>query len=105
MIDIKTKRMVKTRKEHMCFGCLEGISKGEVAVCINAKEDEQNRRFHLHLECNKMISKDKWFSGSGLYRGCIKNAEKSFVDMKNLELVTDEELPFSMMKSYSGVEV
>lgn len=105
MVDIKNKRMVRTRKVHTCFGCLEEISKGNSAIYINAKEDEQNVRFHLHLECNKIISKDKWFSGSGLYRGCIKDAEKVFVDLKNLELVSDEELPFSMMKSCSEVEV
>ncbi|MEY9980480.1 hypothetical protein, partial [Lysinibacillus sp. RC79] len=82
MIDIRTKRLVKTRKEHTCFGCTETIEKGENAVACAAKQDEQHMRFHLHEDCNKMIVKDKWFSGSGLYYGCIKDAKQDEQHMR-----------------------
>lgn len=93
MIDIRTKRMVKTRKEHLCFGCTEIIEKGKNAVAVAAKEDDQRKNFHLHEDCNKTIAKDNWFSGSGLYYGCIKDAEKR-IEGLNINLAPDEELPF-----------
>ena len=68
MLDITKRRIVTTRKEHECFGCLKVLDKGESAVCITAKEDEKHRRFHLHLECNKIIAKRK----IDLQHGCIK---------------------------------
>lgn len=95
MIDIRKKRMVKTRKEHTCFGCTETINKGKSAVACNAKQDDQHMNFHLHEECNKMIAKDKWFSGSGLYYGCIKEAKKVTGDLNMIEFTQDERLPFS----------
>ncbi|KOS60884.1 hypothetical protein FJQ98_20570 [Lysinibacillus agricola] len=97
MIDIKNKRMVTTRKAHTCFGCIEEIEKGESVVYVAAKEDEQRMNFHLHEECNKTIVKDYWFSGSGLYYGCIKDAKKSLEDINNIKFTLDEALPFSMM--------
>ncbi|MGN4125089.1 hypothetical protein ACMGD3_08765 [Lysinibacillus sphaericus] len=69
--------MVTTRKEHPCFGCTEAINKGVSAVYVTANEDEQHTRFHLHEDCSKTIVKDKRFSGSGLYYGFIKEAEKT----------------------------
>lgn len=60
MLEIRNKRMVITRKVHECFGCLEEIEKGKSAVYVSAKEDEQYKSFHLHEECNKTISRDKW---------------------------------------------
>ncbi|UPW82743.1 hypothetical protein [Lysinibacillus sp. Ag94] len=98
MIDIRTKRMVKTRKEHTCFGCTETIEKGKSAVSCNAKQDDQHMNFHLHEECNKTIVKDNWFSGSGLYYGCIKDTKKTIEDVKNIKFSPDEALPFNMMK-------
>lgn len=91
MLDITNKRMVATRKVHTCFGCTEEIGKGESAICVMAKEDEQRVRFHLHQDCNKMIAKDKRFAGSGLYYGCIKEA-----DDLSIEITLDKELPFFM---------
>lgn len=93
MIDIRNKKMVITRKMHTCFGCLEEIEKGKSAVYVTAKEDEQRIQFHLHEECNKTIVKDKWFSGSGLYKGCIKDAEKTDGAL-NTSIFQNEELPF-----------
>ncbi len=98
MIDIRTKRLVKTRKEHTCFGCTEPIEKGKNAVSCAAKQDDQHMRFHLHEECNKTIVKDNWFSGSGLYYGCIKDAKRKSEDTNSIKFTKDEELPFSMQK-------
>lgn len=93
MLLITDKRMVTTRKVHVCFGCQEEIEKGKNAVCVRAKEDEQRINFHLHEECNRIIVKDKWFSGSGLYRGCIKDAMKTSEKLKSMNILPDE-LPF-----------
>ncbi|MFJ8100256.1 hypothetical protein [Lysinibacillus sp. NPDC096212] len=41
MIDIRNKKMVTTRKTHMCFACVVEIEKGKSAVYVNAKEDEK----------------------------------------------------------------
>ncbi|MEK5069788.1 hypothetical protein [Sporosarcina sp. FSL K6-1508] len=71
MLDITKRKMVTTRKEHECFGCLKTVDKGEVAVCITAKQDEQHMRFHLHLECNKTIAKRK----IEMERGCVSEEE------------------------------
>lgn len=98
MIDIRTKRLVKTRKEHTCFGCVETIDKGNSAVACNAEEDEQRISFHLHEECNQIIAKDNWFSGSGLYRGCIKDVKKNLDDENSIKFNPDEALPFCMAK-------
>jgi len=105
MIDIRTKRMVKTRKEHTCFGCTEIIEKGKNAVACTAKQDEQRMNFHLHEECNKTIVKDNWYSGSGLYYGCIKEADKTSKDLNNIEFTKDEKLPFTMMEFSDRVEI
>ncbi|MFE3573724.1 hypothetical protein [Lysinibacillus sp. NPDC059133] len=93
MIDIRNKKMVTTRKAHMCFACVEEIEKGKSAVYVNAKEDEKRIQFHLHEECNKTIVKDQWFAGSGLYKGCIKDAEKTMEGLKVIDF-SSEELPF-----------
>lgn len=93
MLDIRDKKIVITRKVHTCFACTEEIEKGKSAVYVAAKEDEQRRNFHLHEKCNKIIAKDKWFSGSGLYYGCLKDV-KSIEETDSLLLTQDEELPF-----------
>ncbi|MGR6906174.1 hypothetical protein [Lysinibacillus sp. BSL11] len=95
MIEVRGKRVVITRKVHPCFGCENEIGKGKQAVYVKAKEDEQHINFHLHEECNMIIAKDKWFSGSGLYRGCIKDAMKTSENLKSINILPDE-LPFPM---------
>lgn len=94
MLEIRKKRMVITRKMHECYGCLEKIEKGKNAVSVSAKEDEQHIQFHLHEECNKVIVKDRWFSGSGLYRGCIKDAMKTSEQLRAIDISSPDELPF-----------
>lgn len=97
MLDITSKKIVTTRKEHPCFGCTDTIDKGESAICVTAKEDEQRTRFHLHEDCNKKIVKDIRFSGSGLYFGCIKEAaEKALEDSNSIEFTPNEVMPFLM---------
>ncbi|WP_418301307.1 hypothetical protein [Lysinibacillus fusiformis] len=81
------------------------VEKGKSAVYVSAKEDEQHKSFHLHEECNKTISRDKWFSGSGLYRGCIKDALKTSEQLRSINISSVDELPFVMTKFNSGVEV
>ncbi|MFF2794960.1 hypothetical protein [Lysinibacillus xylanilyticus] len=104
MIDIRNKKMVITRKAHTCFACIEEIEKGKSSVYVNAKEDEQRIQFHLHEECNKTIVKDQWFTGSGLYHGCIKNAKDRLEGSSVIKFSSDEELPF-FMKFNIEVEV
>lgn len=94
MIEIRNKKMVTTRKAHACFGCLEEVEKGRSAVYVSAKEDEQRLQFHLHEECNKAIVKDQWFAGSGLYKGCIKDAKKTTEELKSINILSLDELPF-----------
>ncbi len=96
MIDITSKKVVTTRKEHPCFGCTEVINQGASAVYVTAKEDEKHKPFHLHEDCNKKIVKDKRFSGSGLYRGCIKEAEKTSKASEGIQFSPDEEIPILM---------
>lgn len=86
--------MVTTRKDHTCFGCEKEIEKGKSAVYVTAKEDEQHIQFHLHEECNKMIAKDQWFAGSGLYKGCIRDAKKTSEELKSINISSSDELPF-----------
>ncbi|AHN24489.1 hypothetical protein [Lysinibacillus varians] len=94
MLEIRKKQMVTTRKKHECYGCVEEIEKGKSAVYVSAKEDGKHIQFHLHEECNKTIAKDKWFSGSGLYRGCIKDAVKNSEELKSINISSLDELPF-----------
>lgn len=105
MLEIRNKKMVITRKVHECFGCLEEIEKGKSAVYVSAKEDEQHVPFHLHEECNKTIARDHWFAGSGLYRGCIKDALKTSEQLRSLNISSVDELPFVMTEFNSRVEV
>ncbi|MGE7111256.1 hypothetical protein [Lysinibacillus sp. NPDC047702] len=94
MIDIRNKRLVTTRKEHKCFGCTETIEKGQKAVACKGEQDGKPMNLHLHEECNKVIAKDKCYSGSGLFYGCIKEAEKASQAMSGITLTPDEGLPF-----------
>ncbi|MEK5038928.1 hypothetical protein [Sporosarcina sp. FSL K6-3457] len=71
MLDISKKRIVTTRKEHECFACLGSIGKGDSVISITAKQDEQHASFHLHLECNKLVAKQK----IDLQHGCIIEME------------------------------
>ncbi|MFL1998378.1 hypothetical protein VYF65_004178 [Lysinibacillus irui] len=99
------KKMVTTRKAHTCFGCLDEIEKGKSAVYVSAKEDEQRLQFHLHEECNKTIARDQWFSGSGLYKGCIKDALKTSEELRSIDISSVDELPLIMTKFKNSVEV
>lgn len=74
--------MVKTRKEHECFACLEIIEKSTNAIYVTAKQDEQHTRFHLHGDCNITIGKNQL----AISRGCIKDMpvteKKCYICMK-----------------------
>ncbi|MEY2363227.1 hypothetical protein R6U76_19855 [Lysinibacillus capsici] len=93
MLEVRKKRMVITRKTHECYGCLEEIEKGKSVIYVSAKEDDKHIQFHLHEECNKVIVKDQWFSGSGLYRGFIKDAMKTSEQLRALDISSKNELP------------
>lgn len=69
MLENIKKKMVRTRKEHECFACLEVIEKSTDAVYVTAKQDEQHIRFHLHVDCNIKINKNQL----AISRGCIKD--------------------------------
>lgn len=66
MLEVRKKRIVITRKTHECYCCLEEIEKGKSAVYVSAKEDDKHVQFYLHEECNKVIVKNRWFSGTVL---------------------------------------
>ncbi len=82
MLEVNKRKMVKTRKEHECFGCLEVIKKSTDAVYVTAKQDEQHKHFHLHPECNIKINTNQLV----IYHGCIKDMPatktKCYVCMK-----------------------
>lgn len=61
MKEVSKKMLVKTRKIHECYGCLKNIEKGEVAVCVTGKEDDQRFSFHIHVACNKIAHKERMF--------------------------------------------
>ncbi|MFJ7662976.1 hypothetical protein ACIQXW_11285 [Lysinibacillus sp. NPDC097162] len=94
MLEIINKKVVLTRKTHECYGCLKEIERRINAIYVTAKQDEQQMRFHLHEKCNKIIAKDKWFMGSGLFKGCIKEAEKVLEVVESINITADEGLPF-----------
>lgn len=75
MLDIRSKRLVETRKSHECFGCIETINKGEQAVVVTAKEDDKHQRLYLHEECNQVIMKNKTLF-NGIYYGCVSEKQK-----------------------------
>lgn len=57
MKEISKKKLVTTRKEHTCYGCLKRISEGVEAVVITGKEDGQHFSIHMHNVCNIMAHK------------------------------------------------
>lgn len=69
MIEILTRKLVITRKEHECFGCLQKIEKGVSAVSVRAQEDDQYINLHLHQNCNSIINQNK--KDIILSRGCV----------------------------------
>lgn len=78
MLEITSKKMVKTRKEHECFGCGELIPKGEKAVSATAKEDDRHKRFHLHTKCNQAIVRNKII----VYKNCVVDLKEEAERMK-----------------------
>lgn len=90
----KKKTYGHNKEDHECYGCLEEIEKGKSTVYVSAKEDDKHVQFYLHDECNKVIVKDRWFSGSGLYRGCIKDAKKTSEQLRAIDISSADELPF-----------
>lgn len=76
MFEVSKKSTVKTRKQHECFGCCEIISKGEAAVYVRGKEDENHFHFHLHVNCHIKAMKRKLFA-EGFTRGAIKQTQQN----------------------------
>lgn len=73
MLENIKKKMVKTRKEHECFACLEVIVKSTEAVYVTAKQDDKHIRFHLHQKCNIAMNKNQL----AISHGCIKEMQET----------------------------
>lgn len=73
MIDITGKKFVTTRKVHTCFACTDIIHKGDQAVYVTGKQDEQNMRMHLHPYCNMRLAKHKRDLPDGIYYNCLND--------------------------------
>jgi len=58
MLDIVRKRQVATRKDHECFACIKTIKKGEEAIYVTGKQDNQHIRVYLHPKCNIKTGKN-----------------------------------------------
>lgn len=90
MLEVSKKKVVKTRKKHECYGCLEIIDKGEAAVHVRGKEDDQSVYFHLHINCHVVAIKQKLFA-EGFTKGAVKQAKKENNDYS----VDDTLCPFN----------
>lgn len=75
MLEVLKKRMVKTRKEHKCYGCCDEINTGEKAIHVRGKEDDKHVNFHLHIECHVKARKQNMFV-EGFKKGCLANKEE-----------------------------
>lgn len=71
MLEISKKKMVKTRKEHECYGCCELIVKGETAVRLNGKEDNEHFNIYLHANCHIISVKQKLYA-EDFSKGAVK---------------------------------
>lgn len=74
MLEVLKKRMVKTRKEHKCYGCCDEIATGEQAIYVRGKEDDKHVNFHLHVDCHIKAMKRDFFA-EGFEKGCLANKE------------------------------
>lgn len=88
MLEVSRKRIVKTRRKHECFGCLETIDKGDAAVHVRGKEDGKHVNFHLHVKCHTTVMKQKLFI-EGLTRGAVKE-----LNHKESYEIADASYPF-----------
>lgn len=52
MLDILSKKVVTTRKDHTCHYCELVIEKGKQAISASAKEDEQRINLYFHVDCS-----------------------------------------------------
>lgn len=52
MLEFTKKKMVITRKEHVCYQCHDIIEKGGQAVAATVKEDDRHKRIHFHFDCS-----------------------------------------------------
>lgn len=79
VLEAVNRKLVKTNKEHECYGCCEPINKGLEAVYVKGKEDNLHKSFHLHIECNKIVNKHKMFAG-GFEKGSTKEGAVALFD-------------------------
>lgn len=86
MLEIRHKRIVKTRKEQTCYACEDSIEKGSHVIYVTAKQDDKHHNVHLHLECNKEMSKRK----IAMTKGCLHNVKQ----MPTVAPILDSDLPF-----------
>lgn len=91
MLDIRSKKVVKTRKAHTCAACLRDIDKGAEVVAVSAKEDDMNKRFHVHIECNIRIMKN---GGYDDFKDGILTAAETEENLYKIYGMNDTELPF-----------
>lgn len=86
MLEIRNKRIVKTRKEQTCYACEGGIEKGDNVIYVTAKQDDKHHNVHLHLKCNKEMSKRK----IDIAKGCLNSVRQT----PSVAPILDSDLPF-----------
>lgn len=69
MLEISKKKMVITRKEHVCHQCTLVIPKGLLAVVATAKEDERHRRLHFHADCSEEHARAMRVANTDIFSG------------------------------------
>lgn len=73
-MDILRDEDVKTRKEHICFGCRGAIPKGTIAHVHVNNDRGILSSFYTHLSCEKILiemSADMYY-GDTFDEGCIR---------------------------------
>lgn len=83
MISFQSEKVVKTRKEHRCFTCLDKIPKNSDMLFISGKFDGQMYSMYLCECCTKFRQMNsEWFE-DGIGQGEFKG-EKDYEEFKKL---------------------
>lgn len=78
------RKIVATRKNHICLGCNGEIEKGDEAVLHTGKVDERSFRFYLHIECNHFIMKHRVYMEDQVWTNCIHDLKRDFDQVEKI---------------------
>lgn len=80
MSEFNTRKVVKTRKPHKCFGCKEEIKKGQEAVNNSGLYEDHFYNYYLCLECEKfIIEKSDEFFREGIWEDCVNEIKDEWM--------------------------